>query len=182
MAEVCFFILHNHPSLSSLYAIISWPYKPLRCHFKSVGLSEQQTRLKLKGDSLFEYKAHAVKLFSDYKNIVYAVFGLVFGSASFTQEFQSVLEKTRSGHCSKLRLSHIKFSVWFRKRCYWRGEAEYVMFICYHKFTWTITVKENTPSVCSNFFPSVSHALESYQVQLRWAFVFSCKKQMLHHL
>lgn len=111
MAEVCFFILHNHPSLSSLYAIISWPYKPLRCHFKSVGLSEQQTRLKLKGDLLFEYKVQAIKLFSDYKNIVYAVFGLVFGSASFTQEFQSVLEKTRSGHCSKLRLSHIKFSV-----------------------------------------------------------------------
>lgn len=107
MAEVCFFILHNHPSLSSLYAIISWPYKPLRCHFKSVGLSEQQKRLKLKRDLLFEYKVQAVKLFSDYKNIVYAV----FGSASFTQEFQSVLEKTRSGHCSKLRLSHIKFSV-----------------------------------------------------------------------
>lgn len=61
MAEVCFFILHNHPSLSSLYAIISWPYKPLRCHFKSVGLSEQQTRLKLKGDLLFEYKVQAVK-------------------------------------------------------------------------------------------------------------------------
>lgn len=63
------------PSLFSLYAVISWPYKALRCHFKSVGLSEQQKRLKLKRDLLFEYKVRAVKLFSDYKNIVYAVFG-----------------------------------------------------------------------------------------------------------
>lgn len=52
-------------------------------------------------------------------------FGLVFGSASFTQEFQSVLEKPGQTFSHEI-LSLIQFDA-IREHT---DEAEYLMFIC----------------------------------------------------